>query len=313
MVENKKIVVIGSANVDFIMKLPHLPKVGESVTNGQFLQTFGGKGANQAVAAARTGGDVWFLNCIGDDAYGEKIRQNLADAGAHTEFMWKAAGFPTGAAVVLIGEEGKNLPTIDPGANNALTAEMVLSVKDALLDAALFVLQYEMPEETLYTALSLAREANIQVVFNCAPPHPIDTTKINGVDYLIVNETEAEFLVGVAVHDQVSSQAAAQAMLSLGAKTVIITLGEKGAFVASTESMMLVPAPSVVAVDSTGAGDTFCGTFAVALTEGKDLMEAVCFANAAAALCVTQLGAQPSIPSRQQIDDFLNENRRAME
>ncbi len=306
MSKKSKIVVVGSSNVDFIMKLPRLPKVGESVTNGQFLQTYGGKGANQAVAAARAGGDVWFVNCVGDDDYGALIRHNLAHAGAHIDYIWTAEGYASGVAVVLIGEEGKNLPTIDPGANYALTPEMLLSIKDSLRDAAMFVLQYEMPEKTLYTALDIARDFQIPVVFNCAPPHEIDVSKLNGIEYLVVNETEAEFLLGYPVNDDESIHTAAADLLAFGAKTVIITLGEKGVFLAMEDRTSSIPAFSVEAVDSTGAGDTFCGTFAVALVEGMPLHDALRFANAAAALCVTKLGAQPSIPMRDQIEGFIH-------
>ena len=304
----RKMVVIGSSNVDFIMKLPRLPKVGESVTNGKFMQTYGGKGANQAVAAARAGGDVWFINCVGDDSWGPRIKQNMVDAGIHTDFMWALKGYSSGKAVVLIGRHGRNLPTIDPGANHAITPEMLLSVKDQLQDAAVFVLQYEMPAETLYMALEIAKEFDIPVVFNFAPPQPIDKKKIDGVDYLIVNETEAEFLLGYPLVNHESMQKAAQELLALGAKTVMITLGHKGVYVACESCNRIVPAYPVEAVDTTAAGDTFCGAFATALTEGKSVLEAIYFANAAAALCVTQLGAQPSIPTREVIDSFIQQH-----
>lgn len=304
----KKIVVIGSSNVDFIMKLPRLPKVGESVTNGQFMQTYGGKGANQAVAAARAGGDVWFVNCVGDDDYGVLIRQNLAEAGTHTDYVWTAEGYASGTAVVLIGEQGKNLPTIDPGANYALTPEMLLSIKPTLQGADIIVLQYEMPEETLYTALDIAKESQIPLVFNCAPPHTIDIKQLNGIDYLVVNETEAEFLLEYPVCDDESLQKATKELLAFGAKIIMITLGEQGVFIAGEDWTANVPAFPVEAVDSTGAGDTFCGTFAVGLVEGMPLLDAVHFANAAAALCVTKLGAQPSIPTRDQIEGFIRKH-----
>lgn len=307
---NKMIVVIGSSNVDFIMKLPRLPKVGESVTNGQFMQTYGGKGANQAVAAARAGGDVWFVNCVGDDEYGPLIRQNLADAGAHTEFIQTVDGALCGRAVVLIGHHGRNLPTIDPGANNALMPGMLHAIEDSLRDAAMFVLQYEMPEDTLYTAFEIARNYSIPVVFNCAPPHAIDIHQLKGIEYLIVNETEAEFLVGYPVLNHQSMYRASQELLAMGVKTVLITLGHKGVYLATAQETTILPAFVVDAVDTTAAGDTLCGAFATALVDGLPLMEAVRFASAAAALCVTKLGAQPSIPTRQEIDVFLAEHER---
>jgi ribokinase len=302
---SKKIVVIGSSNVDFIMKMSRLPKVGESVPNGKFMQTYGGKGANQAVGAAKAGGEVWLINCVGDDNYGPLVVENLRQGGVHTDYVTSMPGYTSGAAIVLVGEEGQNYLSIDPGANYALTPEMLAPLKDFISDAAMMVLQYEVIPETLYASIAMARELSIPVIFNFAPAAEIDVSYLEGLDYLVVNETEAEFVCGFAVEDEGGVIKASQKLLTLGVKTVIITLGAKGAFVAGNGWSTIVPSFKVTAVDTTAAGDTFCGTLATALVEGKPLLEAVRFANAAAAVCVTRLGAQPSIPTREQIEAML--------
>jgi ribokinase len=302
---SKKIIVIGSSNVDFIMKMPRLPKVGESVPNGKFMQTYGGKGANQAVGAAKAGGEVWLINCVGDDNYGPLVVENLRQGGVHTDYVTSMPGYTSGAAIVLVGEEGQNYLSIDPGANYALTPEMLAPLKDFISDAAMMVLQYEVIPETLYASIQMARELSIPIIFNFAPAAEIDVSYLEGLDYLVVNETEAEFVCGFAVEDEGGVIKASQKLLTLGVKTVIITLGAKGAFVAGNGWSTIVPSFKVDAVDTTAAGDTFCGTLATALVEGKPLLEAVRFANAAAAVCVTRLGAQPSIPTREQIEAML--------
>jgi ribokinase len=302
---SKKIIVIGSSNVDFIMKMPRLPKVGESVPNGKFMQTYGGKGANQAVGAAKAGGEVWLINCVGDDNYGPLVVENLRKGGVHTDFVTSMPGYTSGAAIVLVGEEGQNYLSIDPGANYALTPEMLAPHKDFISDAAMMVLQYEVIPETLYASIAMARELSIPIIFNFAPAAEMDVSYLEGLDYLVVNETEAEFVCGFAVEDEAGVIKASQKLLMLGVKTVIITLGAKGAFVAGKGWSTIVPSFRVEAVDTTAAGDTFCGTLATALVEGKPLLEAVRFANAAAAVCVTRLGAQPSIPTRAEIEAML--------
>lgn len=302
---SKKIIVIGSSNVDFIMKMPRLPKVGESVPNGKFMQTYGGKGANQAVGAAKAGGEVWFINCVGDDNYAPLVVENLRQGGVHTDFVTSMPGYTSGAAIVLVGEEGQNYLSIDPGANYALTPEMLAPHKAFISDAAMMVLQYEVIPETLYASIQMARELGIPVIFNFAPAAEMDVSYLDGLDYLVVNETEAEYICGFAVEDEAGVIKASQYLLGMGVKTVIITLGAKGAFVAGNGWSTVVPSFKVEAVDTTAAGDTFCGTLATALVEGKPLLEAVRFANAAAAVCVTRLGAQPSIPSREEIEALL--------
>jgi ribokinase len=301
----QKIVVIGSSNVDFIMKMERLPQTGETITNATFMQTFGGKGANQAVGAAKAGGDVWFVNCVGDDANAPLLLENLRSAGVQIDYVRSETGIASGAALVMIGEAGQNYLSVAPGANYRLTPAMVTELGPLLDEAAMLVLQYEILPETLYASIDMAYKHEIPVLFNLAPARLFNKNYLSKIEYLIVNESEAESLCGFTVDTPEELERAAQMLLDFGTKTVIITLGPRGAYLASSEERQNLPAFKVEALDTTGAGDVFCGALAVALVEGKALPAAARFASAAAALSVTRLGAQPSAPDRNEIDQFL--------
>jgi ribokinase len=300
-----KIVVIGSSNVDFTMKMDRLPQPGETVTDARFLQTFGGKGANQAVAAARAGGEVWFAGCVGDDAFGALLGENLRQAGVRVDHLAEAAGVPSGAALVMVGGTGENLIAVAPGANYCLTPAMLPALEPLLRQAAMIVLQYEVLPETLNAAIDLAHTLGRAILFNLAPARPFDENRLSKISYLVLNESEAQSLCGFAVDTPARVAQAAEALLAKGARTVILTLGAAGVYLASGNLRQHLPAFEVEAVDSTAAGDVFCGALAVALVEGQSLPEAARFASAAAAICVTRLGAQPSAPGRAEIDRFL--------
>jgi len=299
------IVVVGSSNVDLIMKMARLPKVGETVTDAVFMQTFGGKGANQAVGAARAGGDVVFVSCVGDDGYGGQVVENLMRDGIDTRFVFRETGVASGTALIMVGGEGHNYLSVAPGANYRLTAAHVSRAREALERAAIVVAQCEIPPETLRHVIGVAARLGKPVMLNLAPARPLDDASLAQLAYLAVNETEAEFLTGRVVSTDAEIEAAAEALLKKGPKTVILTLGGRGAYVAAEGVRALVPTFEVEAVDSTAAGDVHCGALAVALVEGRPLLEAVRFANAAAALSVTRLGAQPSAPSRPDVDSLL--------
>lgn len=303
----RRILVVGSSNVDFIMKMSHLPRRGETVTDGLFLQTFGGKGANQAVAAARAGGDVHFVNCVGDDRYGAAVIENLKAAGVNTEFVFTAAGVASGTALVMIGDGGDNYLSVAPGANYRLTCDHIDQVRTLIGGAAMIVLQCEILPETLKYVMELAAEQQCPILLNLAPARPVPEGSLRKVAYLVVNESEAEFLCGFAVDSLPRALQAAESLRTRGPRAVLITLGSQGVCVACGGLPVHVPAFSVAAVDATAAGDVFCGALAVALVENRALEEAVRFASAAAAICVTRLGAQPSIPTRQETDHFLRE------
>jgi ribokinase len=299
------VVVVGSSNVDLIMKMARLPKLGETVTDASFVQTFGGKGANQAVGAARAGGRVVFVNCVGDDSYGAQLLENLQKDGIDTRFVFAEAGIASGTALVMIGGEGHNYLSVAPGANYRLTPAHVDRAREAIALAACVVTQCEILPETLAHVVDLGASLGKPVILNLAPARPIADATLEKLSCLAVNETEAEFLTGRPVVTDTEIEAAASALLAKGPDTVLITLGARGTYAASEGVRALVPTFKVAAVDTTAAGDVHCGAFAVATVEGRPLLEAVRFANAAAALSVTRLGAQPSAPTRAEIEVLL--------
>jgi ribokinase len=300
-----KVVVVGSSNVDLLMKMPRLPKVGETVTDCLFAQVFGGKGANQAVGAARAGGDVLFVGCVGDDGYGSQVIDSLREDRIDTRFVSREAGVASGTALIMVGGEGHNYLAVAPGANYRLTPAHVERAREAILGAAIVISQCEILPDTLDRAIALAAELGKPVMLNLAPARPVSTASLARLAYLSVNETEAEFLTGMKVTGERDVETAAAALRAMGPKTVVLTLGARGAYVAGDGVRALVPGFEVAAVDTTAAGDVHCGALAVSLVEGRPLLEAVRFANAAAALSVTKLGAQPSAPRREDIEALL--------
>lgn len=304
---SKPIVVIGSSNIDFIMKMDRLPARDETVTGATFMQVFGGKGANQAVAAGRAGGDVVFVNCVGDDPHVERMLAGFRDSGVCTDYICRETGVSNGAALIMIGEGGHNYISVAPGANGRLTPQRVDAVRDLIAGAACILMQFEVPVETIAHALDVAAEVGTPAVWNYAPANPFDVAQLDKVAIVVANEPEASTLTGIPVTDLASAQAAAHKLRGWGVGTAIITLGEAGSVVADDTGTAHIPAFRVEAVDTTAAGDTYCGCLVVALAEGKLLVEAVRFASAAAALCVQRLGAQPSIPWRDEIEAFLAE------
>ncbi len=301
----KKIVVIGSSNVDLIMKMDHLPEKGETVTNAEFFQVYGGKGANQAVAAARAGGNVAFVSCVGEDAYTPQMVRNYNNDGIDTRFVFLEKGEVSGHALIMIGQTGENIISVAPGANYLLTPDKIDEALPVIENAAMIVMQYEIQEETIKYVIDIANKKGIPVMWNCAPARAFDLSYIPKINILVLNEVEAGFLAEMQVENETHAEKAAQKLVDSGVEKVIITLGSKGAFVLTKTEKVSVPAFKVEAVDTTAAGDTFCGAFAVALVEGKSLKDSLQFASVAAAISVTRMGAQPSAPTRKEIDEFL--------
>ena len=300
-----KIVVIGSSNVDLIMKMDHLPEKGETVTDAEFFQVYGGKGANQAVAAARAGGNVAFISCVGKDAYTPQMVQNYKNDGIEIRFVFQEENIASGHALIMIDQAGNNIISVAPGANNLLTPSKIDKALSIINEAAMIVMQFEIPEETIKYVIDLANQKNIPVLWNVAPARAFDFSYIPKVNILVLNEVEAGFLAEMPVENEADAEKAAEKLVKMGVEKVIITLGSQGAFVLTKDEKVSVPSFKVNAVDTTAAGDTFCGAFAVALVDGKSLKESLRFASAAAAISVTRIGAQPSAPTREEIDEFL--------
>lgn len=300
------IVVIGSSNVDFFMTMDRLPKLGETVTDCTFKQVFGGKGANQAVGAARAGGNVTFVNCVGDDQFSGLMIENFRKDGISTDYVFREKDIASGAALIMIDSHGNNYLSVAPGANYRLKKPHIDRAKDVINDAAIVLLQYEVLTETLEYIIEVCHSLGKKVMLNLAPARPIGEEYLKKISILVVNEVEAEFLTGQGVSSAEDIEKAASALLAKGIETVIITLGKEGSYVATIGAREKIPAFRVEARDTTAAGDVYCGTLCVALVKGKSLHEAVRFAGAAAAISVTRLGAQPSAPAREEIESFIN-------
>ncbi len=307
----QRITVVGSANVDMVVRLERLPAVGETVTGGEFFQVFGGKGANQAVAAARACGketEVAFVACVGEDALGSAMVEGYRADGIDTSFVVRTPDRPSGTALIWVDRRGNNSIAVAPGANDALTPAHLDACEELLRASALLVLQMEIPAETIGRTLELAERHSVPVLFNFAPARTEEIPVSARMTGLVVNEVEAEALTGRPVTDHDTARDAARALLERGPRFVVVTLGEQGALVAERGAdAVSVPAFPVEPIDATAAGDTFCGALAAAVVEGKPLREAARFASAASALSVTRMGAQPSCPRRAEIDAFLEE------
>jgi ribokinase len=299
-----KIVVVGSSNTDMIIKLDRIPKPGETRLGGEFATAAGGKGANQAVAAARAGGVVTLVARVGDDMFGQRAVAGLVENGVNVDHVRYDAA-PSGVALILVGEAGENSIGVASGANARLSPADVLKAKIALAEADVLVTQLETPLETVQAAAQMAHAAGTRVILNPAPAQPLPDSLLQMVSIITPNESEAELLTGIRVGDDSTCNRAADILLGKGVQTVMITLGARGAFVATAQCRQLVPGFEVIQVDTTAAGDTFNGALAVALAEGMTLFDAVRFANAAGALAVTRLGAQPSAPNREEIEKLV--------
>ena len=300
-----KIVVLGSLNMDLIIRMPRLPAAGETVLGGDLATALGGKGANQAVAAARLGGAVTMIGRVGTDAYGQAQRAALQAAGIDAQWLVSDPQAPTGVAFILLEETGQNSIVVSPGANHCLTLGDVRAAQSALEGAACLVMQLETPLDAVMEAASQAARKGVRVVLNPAPARPLPALLLSNVDTLILNETEASLLTGLSVDGDDAIRQAGRKLLEQGPHCVVLTLGSRGAFWMTAQRSGFVPAFEVQVVDTTAAGDAFVGAFAVALAEGVSEDEAARFACAAGALATTRLGAQPSLPTRAEVTILL--------
>ncbi len=297
-----KIVVAGSSNTDMIIKVPHIPKPGETILGGTFTTAAGGKGANQAVAAARAGGNVSFVARVGNDMFGEEAVRGFQKDGLNIDHVILDKTAPSGVAEIFVAEDGENSIAVASGANLNLSPQDIKSAEKVISTADILVMQLEIPLETVYAASKVAHEKGVTVILNPAPAQPLKEEYFKYFTILTPNETEAEMLTGRTVTDEKSAKEAARVLLEKGVETVIVTLGRNGALLVNPKGAEHIPGFKVDAVDATAAGDVFNGTLAVALAEKKPFQDAILFANAAAALSVTKLGAQPSAPHREDIE-----------
>ncbi|MBD2813178.1 ribokinase [Xenorhabdus sp. Flor] len=303
-----KLAVMGSINVDHILNLKSFPQPGETVQGEQYQVAFGGKGANQAVAAGRCGADITFIACVGQDDIGERVLQQLVKDNINTSAIEVIAGEATGVALIFVDQQGENVIGINAGANGALTPEYLCRYGQVIKDADALLLQLETPLDTVQLAAETAKKHNTKVILNPAPAQKISDRLLSLVDIITPNETEAEYLTGVSVTDDAGAEKAAQALHNKGIETVIITLGSRGVWLSEKGKQgKVVSGFEVKAIDTIAAGDTFNGALVTGLLEGKEILSAVRFAHAAAAIAVTRHGAQPSVPWRSEIDAFLAE------
>jgi ribokinase len=284
-----------------VVKTPHLPAPGETILGGTFFMNAGGKGANQAVAAARLSGDVTFIAKLGDDIFGKQALQLFKEEGIDTSCIIVDAQHPSGVALITVDDNGENCIAVASGANAQLMRSDIEDAKEKIASTPIVLMQLEVPVETVAWAASLALQNGKVVILNPAPACELPAELFQYISIITPNETEAEMLSGIKVADVQSAKRAADVIRSKGVKTVIITLGSKGALVIGDGVEQLVAAPVVTAVDTTAAGDVFNGALAVALSDGKDIITAVEFACKAAAISVTRLGAQASAPFRNEL------------
>jgi len=297
----KKIIVIGSANTDMVVKSKKLPLPGETILGGTFLMNAGGKGANQAVAAARLGGNVTLVAKVGNDIFGQKTIEGINKENINTDDVFVDEDAPSGIALIMVNEEGENCIVVAPGANTHLLPADIGRVK-SIAGAAIILVQLEIPMETVAAIAKMAKANQQKLIINPAPAQPLGDELLNGLFLITPNEAEASLLTGIKVEDEITASQAAAIFLGKGVQNVIITLGKQGAYFQNSNLKFKVDAPVVPAIDTTAAGDTFSGALTVAITESLDWKEAVQFAVKAASISVTRMGAQASVPYRREIE-----------
>lgn len=303
-----KVVIVGSYNTDLTIKANRIPQPGETIVGGKFSMNAGGKGANQAVAAARAGARVWFVGCVGNDELGHEAIQRLQAEGINCDFVMRDHHEPTGTAFIIVDERGENCIVVASGANMRLLPGAIAEAASIIAAADVLVLQLESPLETVEAAARVAAAHGTRVLLNPAPARVLAKNLLQHLSLVTPNALEAEMLTGIAVTDKSSMEAAADHLMALGVASVLITLGSRGVFLADHDMRTHLPAFRVHAVDSTAAGDVFSGSLSAFLLPTRSLQEAALLASAAAALSVTQIGAMNSAPYLHEIQTFLQQN-----
>ena len=303
----KDIVVIGSSNTDMVVKTTHLPAGGETVLGGDFFMNAGGKGANQAVAAARYGKRVVFVAKTGDDLFGRQVRESMKQDGIVTDYVFVDKEHPSGVALITIDSKAENCIVVAGGANMYISQADIDVAADEIRSAGIVLMQLETPIETVAYAAKMAAEAGVKVVLNPAPApaEPLSAELMKNLYLITPNRSEASRITGITINDMDSALRAAKAIYDMGTKNVIITLGSDGALVYDGNATTFIEAQRVEAVDTTAAGDTFNGVLVSALADGKSLIDSAREASIAAAISVTRMGAQPAAPTRKEVEDFI--------
>ncbi len=295
-----KILVVGSINMDLVVRVPHTPNPGETILGEKFETFPGGKGANQAVAASRMGGEVALVGRVGNDDFGDRLIQGLVENQIKTTFIIKDSEAPTGIAMITVAADGENMIVVASGANGEVSAEDVNNTRELMREADLLLVQLECPLETVSEAIDLAKAYEVPVVLNPAPAQPLSKALLEKVDYLTPNETELTLLGG-----EKDVESGIKKLRRMGVRNLVLTMGANGARVVTDEVDQHIPAYEITVVDTTAAGDAFNGALAVGLAEGKPLLEAVRWGVAAGSLATAKHGAQPSLPTRDEVEVFL--------
>lgn len=301
-----RIVVVGSSNTDMVVRVPHLPDPGETVLGGTFFQAAGGKGANQAVAAARAGGTVFLVACLGNDHLGDAALAGFIREGIDISGVHRVDGTASGVALIVVDAGGENSIAVASGANALITPDIVKAAETVISAANIVLLQLEIPIETVEAAAALAIVHGKSVILNPAPAHYLPEAIWPCISILTPNRAEASMLAGIPVKNRDDISRAGSLLLDKGIGAVVMTLGSDGVFVAKQDTQKWIPAKKIQAKDTTGAGDVFNGTLAVALAQGATLLEAVHFANTAAGISATRFGAQPSAPRLDEIMSYVH-------
>jgi ribokinase len=296
--------VVGSSNIDMVIYLPRIPSIGETILGGESQMIYGGKGANQAVAAKRSGADVGFITKLGNDAFATDYTAYLEKEGFSKQFILNDKNKPSGIAQILVSEKGENSIAVAPGSNMTLMPADLIQFLPELAQASYLLMQLEIPLSTVEYLAEYCANKGVKVILNPAPAQKLSDELLNNIWMITPNETEAELLTAIKISDDESATTAAKILYDKGVENVIITLGEKGCLLYNANGLATFPAFKVKAVDSTAAGDVFNGTLASALTRGKDIEEAILYGSTAAAISVTKKGAQPSIPQEDEIEAF---------
>ena len=302
---NDSIVVIGSSNTDMVLKMKTIPRLGETIIGGEFFSAQGGKGANQAVAAARCGGKVSFIAKVGSDSFGDNAIKEYSAHGIDVKNIIRDQNTASGIALIFVDDKGENTIGVASGANARLLPHDIHCLDEVISNASVLLMQLEIPLETIIAAAEIAHKKNIRIILNPAPSQHLPDHLLSKISIITPNETEAEQLTGIPVLNTEDALNAGERLLKKGVECVIVTLGAKGAIVVTNEFFEVISSFKVNAVDTTAAGDTFNGALAVELANGNNIRDAVRFANAAAALSVTRNGAQTSIPSRNEVEQLL--------